>query len=97
MLTVRVHLDNCGADNGPLRVLRRSHRAGRLSDAQIDQWKAGDAVTCEVKRGGLLLLRPLLLHASCRARQPTHRRVIHLEYAFENLPGGLRWHEENAG
>ena len=31
MLTVRLHLDDCGEDNGPLRVLPGSHRLGRLT------------------------------------------------------------------
>jgi hypothetical protein len=43
------------------------------------------------------LMRPLLLHASSPARQPGHRRVIHLEYASEALPGGLQWYETPPG
>src|SRR4051794_41033515 len=31
MLTVRLHLDDCGVDNGPLQVLPGSHAAGVLS------------------------------------------------------------------
>ncbi len=95
MLTVRVHLDDCGEDNGPLRVLRGSHGHGRLTDEQIEKWKRpGGEVTCIVPKGGVLLMRPLLLHASSPARNPRHRRVIHLEYASAGLPGGLRWFEQ---
>jgi hypothetical protein len=36
-------------------------------------------------------MRPLLLHASSPAADPRHRRVIHLEFAAEPLPGGLEW------
>lgn len=94
MLTVRVHLDDCGEDNGPLRVLGGSHGHGRLTDEQIETWKRqGEEVTCIVPKGGVLLMRPLLLHASSPARNPRHRRVIHLEYASSGLPGGLRWFE----
>lgn len=32
MLTVRIHLDDCGAGNGPLRVLPGSHRPERLAE-----------------------------------------------------------------
>ena len=94
MLTVRLHLDDCGADNGPLRVLRSSHAHGRLTDEQIERWEqTGEEVGCLVPKCGALLMRPLLLHASRRAEKPRHRRVIHLEYAADPLPHGLRWFE----
>jgi len=35
---------------------------------------------------------PLILHASSKAVSPSHRRVIHIEYAGAELPGGLEWH-----
>lgn len=39
MLAVRIHLDDCREDNGPLRVIARSHR--RLwTPAQLDRWCA---------------------------------------------------------
>jgi hypothetical protein len=95
MLTLRIHLDECDEDSGPLRVLRGSHRHGRLNDEQIEHWQeTGEAVTCLVPRGGMLLMRPLLLHASSPAKNPRHRRVIHLEYAAHALPAGLRWFEQ---
>jgi ectoine hydroxylase-related dioxygenase (phytanoyl-CoA dioxygenase family) len=94
MLTVRLHLDDCGADNGPLRVLRGSHACGRLTDEQTERWEqTGEVVRCLVPKGGALLMRPLLLHASAPAENPRHRRVIHLEYAAEPLPHGLSWFE----
>jgi ectoine hydroxylase-related dioxygenase (phytanoyl-CoA dioxygenase family) len=98
MVTVRVHLDDCGTDNGPLRIVSGSHRGGRLDDASTEQWiRDGEQVTCLVPKGGALLMRPLLLHASSRAEKPLHRRVIHLEYASDELPGGLRWFEKGEG
>jgi ectoine hydroxylase-related dioxygenase (phytanoyl-CoA dioxygenase family) len=94
MLTVRLHLDDCGADNGPLRVLRGSHARGRLKDEEIEHWEQnGKEVACLVPKGGALLMRPLLLHASAPAKKPCHRRVIHLEYAADPLPHGLKWFE----
>jgi ectoine hydroxylase-related dioxygenase (phytanoyl-CoA dioxygenase family) len=98
MLAVRLHLDDCGPENGPLRVRPGSHRQGRLDDEQLARWQQtqAEAVTCCVRRGGLLLMRPLLLHASAPATHPRHRRVLHLEYASQGLPGGLRWYEEVA-
>jgi len=96
MLTLRLHLDDCDADNGPLRVLRGSHRHGRLTDEQISQLKHEcEEVTCIVPAGGVLMMRPLLLHASSPAKMPRHRRVIQLEYAAQPLPSPLRWFEQS--
>lgn len=92
VLAVRVHLDDCDADNGPLRVLPGSHRHGWVED-DLARWKREvQPVVCEVRTGGVVLMRPLLLHASSSAESPHHRRVLHLEYAAESLPGGLEWH-----
>lgn len=92
MVTLRVHLDDCGAGNGALRVLPGSHRGGVLCAEAIQKWRReGEEVVCEVLRGGILAMRPLLLHASSKAALPRHRRVIHLEFATEGLPGGLEW------
>ena len=92
-VTLRIHLDRCGPDNGPLRVVPGSHRGGRLDAAAIaDHRQRVAEVSCLVDRGGVVILRPLLLHASSAALRPGHRRVIHLECAAEDLPGGLEWH-----
>jgi ectoine hydroxylase-related dioxygenase (phytanoyl-CoA dioxygenase family) len=93
MLAVRVHLDDCGAENGPVRVIPGSHRAGRLSPAAVDAWRAGaEPVDCLAERGAILAFRPLILHASSPAAAPAHRRVVHLEFAAEELPAPLEWH-----
>jgi ectoine hydroxylase-related dioxygenase (phytanoyl-CoA dioxygenase family) len=93
MLAVRVHLDDCGADNGPVRVLPRSHRVGRLSPAAIDHWRSsGEAIDCLAERGAVLAFRPLLLHASSVATVVAHRRVVHFDFAAEELPSPLEWH-----
>ncbi|MBE4750395.1 phytanoyl-CoA dioxygenase family protein [Corallococcus sp. ZKHCc1 1396] len=93
MVAVRVHLDDCGEANGPVRILAGSHREGRLSAALIPRWlERTEPQDCLVPRGGLLVMRPLLLHASSPARVPAHRRVIHLEFAAHALSGGLQWH-----
>ena len=92
MLTLRLNLDD-DAQNGALRVLPGSHRHGKLGSADIHlRRESHDDVTCAVPRGGALLMKPLLLHASSSSRAPRHRRVIHLEFAAESLPNGLEWH-----
>lgn len=91
MLAVRVHLDDCGLENGPLRVLPGSHVHGRLDD-RIDEWRARvKDVACTAAAGDALVMRPLILHTSSRAASPNRRRIIHVEYAAEDLPGGLQW------
>ena len=93
MLAVRIHLDDCGIDNGPLRVLPGSHRFGWL-DAEIEDWKRRvDPVTCAVGVRGVVVMNPLLLHASAAATRASHRRVIHIEYACADLPAGLQWNQ----
>jgi ectoine hydroxylase-related dioxygenase (phytanoyl-CoA dioxygenase family) len=92
MLAVRVHLDDCGPDSGPLRVLAGSHRYGRFDAPSPEKRDDLEEVVCTVCAGGVVLMRPLLLHASAAATAPTHRRVIHIEYAAAPLPGGLEWH-----
>jgi ectoine hydroxylase-related dioxygenase (phytanoyl-CoA dioxygenase family) len=92
MLTVRLHLDDCDDSNGALQVIPASHIAGRFDALAIAQWRReNQPTTCLVPRGGALLMRPLLLHASSPARAPKHRRVVHLEFAGDALPGGLKW------
>jgi ectoine hydroxylase-related dioxygenase (phytanoyl-CoA dioxygenase family) len=92
MVTARIHLDDCHPESGPLCVLPGSHREGRMSAESIEEFKARTRPhVCEVRAGEILLMRPLLLHASESARFGGHRRVIHIEYGSGSLPGGLRW------
>lgn len=94
MLAVRLHLDDCGADNGPVRVLPGSHRVGRLSAAAIAHWRgAREDVACLADRGAILAFRPLLLHASSPATVAEHRRVVHIEFAVDELPEPLAWYD----
>jgi ectoine hydroxylase-related dioxygenase (phytanoyl-CoA dioxygenase family) len=96
MVTIRLHLDDCRPESGPLRVLPGSHASGKLDPAAIAVWasRAGELVVdCLVPAGGVVVMRPLLLHASASGTGPGHRRVIHLEYAAEDLPSGLEWYE----
>jgi hypothetical protein len=92
MLSVRLHLDPCRAENGALRVIPGSHRRGRIPEDQIpDVRDRSPEVICESGVGGALLMRPLLLHASSPSLLPNHRRVIHIDFAADALPNNLRW------
>jgi hypothetical protein len=91
IMTLRLHLDDCGAANGALRILPGAP-GRRLSPEAIDAWRQHHPeVTCAVRQGAALLMRPLTLHASSPAQSPSRRRVIHLEFAAATLPGGLAW------
>lgn len=97
IVTVRVHLDDCSEQNGALRVIPGSHLSGELSDTDISHWTSSmRQVTCELQKGGVLLMKPLLLHASSPALTGSHRRVLHIEYSATDLPNGLRWVERNS-
>ena len=92
MVTIRLHLDDCGADNGALKVIPGSHPHGKLNAAQIREWTLNEnTFICEASKGGALLMRPLLLHSSSPSQNPLHRRVLHIEYATDELPNGLKW------
>ncbi|MET3440211.1 ectoine hydroxylase-related dioxygenase (phytanoyl-CoA dioxygenase family) [Variovorax paradoxus] len=92
LLAVRVHLDDCGVDAGPLRVVPGSHRAGRLDGPAAQAMRSARAeVTCPAAQGDAFAMRPLLLHASSRARVPSRRRVLHFLFGPEVLPHGLVW------
>jgi ectoine hydroxylase-related dioxygenase (phytanoyl-CoA dioxygenase family) len=95
MVTLRLHLDDCNVDNGALRVLPGLHLGGGLSTQAIADFAGKNSpVVCEMAKGSALLMRPLLLHASSPAKNPSHRRVLHVEYAAAQLPNGLKWSEQ---
>jgi len=92
MITVRLHLDDCHADDGALKIITGSHLNGKLDTSQITEWTSKQkSVACEVSKGDALLIRPLLLHSSSPAKNPSHRRILHIEYAAQELPNGLKW------
>jgi phytanoyl-CoA dioxygenase PhyH len=94
LVAVRVHLDASTAENGPLRVVPGSHRFGRLTAPEADTHrKALGEIAVESPRGGALVMRPLLLHASSKATSPIHRRVLHFVFGPADLPHGLEWAE----
>jgi ectoine hydroxylase-related dioxygenase (phytanoyl-CoA dioxygenase family) len=92
VVALRLHLDDCTEENGPLRVLPGTHTLGVLSDEEVEKLAAQtSAVTCLVPRGGVLLMRPLLIHASSKLQTEAPRRVLHIEYASSQVPAeGLR-------
>jgi ectoine hydroxylase-related dioxygenase (phytanoyl-CoA dioxygenase family) len=82
VVALRLALDDSTSANGPLRVLPGTHRHGRLDDPAIARLAQAIApVACTVDAGGVVALRPLLLHASSKSTSEARRRVLHIEYA----------------
>lgn len=94
-VTLRVHLDDCDATNGALKVVSGSHRQGVVPPEAIAS-QATTPLVCAVPAGGVMLMKPLLLHASNRSTSVRPRRVIHLEFSSEELSAGLAWRERRA-
>lgn len=82
VLALRIHLDASTVDNGPLRLIPGSHAAGVLSDEEVFSIaRRQEHIDCPVPRGGVLAMRPLLIHSSSKVRLGASRRVLHIEYA----------------
>ena len=92
LVAVRLHIDPCPIENGPLKVVPGSHRFGRLSQTQFQALRR-ELGECPVPapRGAGLLLRPLLLHASSKVAGIGMRRILHFLFAPRALPEGLKW------
>lgn len=81
IVALRIHIDDSGPDNGPLRLIAGSHKE-RLSDTEIDRVVTdGPQVTCTLGKGGVIAMRPLIVHASSKCTSDRPRRVLHIEYA----------------
>lgn len=92
LIAVRLHVDACGADDGPLRVVPGSHRLGVLTPEAGAAVRAerGEA-TCTAEAGDALVMRPLALHASSKSMGSSKRRVLHFVFGPSCLPFGLEW------
>jgi hypothetical protein len=92
MVTLRVHLDDVPATNAPLLIAPGSHKTGRVLEGHIEEvvGRCG-TYACLARAGDVWLYATPILHASAAAIQPAHRRVLQVDFAAEELPGGLEW------
>jgi len=92
VLALRVHLDDSTSRNGPLRVLPGTHALGVLSDDAIHQLAQEVVpVECCVPRGGIVAMKPLVVHSSSKSQSECARRVLHIEYAANTaIAGGFK-------
>jgi ectoine hydroxylase-related dioxygenase (phytanoyl-CoA dioxygenase family) len=82
VLALRLHLDHSTETNGPLRVLPGTHSLGVLTDDAIHELSHQIApVDCLAGAGGIVAMRPLIVHASSKSLNDAPRRVLHIEYA----------------
>jgi ectoine hydroxylase-related dioxygenase (phytanoyl-CoA dioxygenase family) len=90
--TVRIHLDDTDENNGALKVIPGSHLKGIYRPEDID-WVNETEHICEVLKGGVMIMKPLLLHSSSRTTNNSKRRVIHIEFCNQELNEELKWVE----
>ena len=92
MITGRIHLDDAGDDNGPLLIAPGSHRLGRLEESEIGAAVAErGAIACLASAGDVWVYKTAIVHSSKASRDPKTRRVLHIDFAADDLPGSLEW------
>ncbi|RKT01402.1 phytanoyl-CoA dioxygenase family protein [Chryseobacterium defluvii] len=92
--TIRIHLDDTDENNGALKVVPKSHSKGIYRAETID-WNVETEEICNVEKGGVMIMKPLILHGSNRTTNGKKRRVIHIEFSDMELPEELQWSEKN--
>ncbi|WP_316834564.1 phytanoyl-CoA dioxygenase family protein [Pedobacter nutrimenti] len=90
--TVRIHLDDTDENNGALKVIPGSHLKEIYRSEDID-WSIESEVSCNVPKGGIMIMKPLLMHSSSRTTSNHKRRVIHIEFCNQELHPDLKWIE----
>ncbi|MDB5088044.1 MAG: hypothetical protein JWR09_2038 [Mucilaginibacter sp.] len=91
--TIRIHLDDTDAGNGALKVISGSHLKNICRVDSLD-WKNETENICKVSAGGIMIMRPLLMHASNRTTSNKQRRVVHIEFSRAELPLEISWAEK---
>ena len=91
-IAVRIHLDPCSANSGPVRIIPDSDRYGVLEQEQIGRLITQTSpIDCAGGEGSVLVFRSLLLHGSDRSTSPLRRRVLHLEFCDAQLHSSIEW------
>ena len=92
MITLRVHIDDVPLSNAPLLIAPGSHTEGRVPiDAIEAAARRYGTKACIAEAGDVWLYATPILHASEAATEPTRRRVLQIDFAAADLPGGLEW------
>jgi ectoine hydroxylase-related dioxygenase (phytanoyl-CoA dioxygenase family) len=91
-LYARIHLDDCFVENGAMLIEPRSHKLGILNKEEIEKITFRKSTYCEIKKGGIMLYTPLLLHKSPYSTVNKNRRILQIEYVGTSLTNGLEWY-----
>ncbi len=92
MVTLRIHVDPVEQDNAPLQIALGSHRLGLVPQPKIQDAVARcETMACLAEVGDVWMYSTAILHASDAAAAPRRRRVLQIDYAAFDLPGGLEW------
>jgi ectoine hydroxylase-related dioxygenase (phytanoyl-CoA dioxygenase family) len=92
IFTIRIHLDDTDENNGALKVVPNSHSKEIYRPETID-WNVETEEICSVNKGGIMIMKPLILHGSNRTTNHQKRRVIHIEFSDMELPEEINWSE----
>jgi ectoine hydroxylase-related dioxygenase (phytanoyl-CoA dioxygenase family) len=92
IFTIRIHLDDTDENNGALKVVPKSHLKKIYRVETID-WRVETEIVCNVRKGGVMIMKPLILHSSSKTINKHKRRVIHIEFSNQELPSELKWAE----
>lgn len=93
IFTIRIHIDKTTKENGALKVLNKTHNKGIFRTENIEVENETETI-CEIEKGGIMIMKPLLFHASNKTTNNERRRVIHIEFSNQNLPNKLEWSEK---
>ena len=92
MVTLRLHLDDVDEANAPLQIVPGSHRLGCVEATDAASLaEASPQTICLAAAGDIWAYRTPILHSSARATGDRRRRVLQVDYADFDLPGGLEW------
>ena len=90
LVAVRLHLDPCCVEDGPVHVVAGSHLQGVISAQEAVAMRQYEQA-CLAQVGDVLVKRPLILHRSSKATGASRRRVLHFLFGPVDLPHGLTW------
>lgn len=93
LVAVRVHLDDCSEEDGPLHVVPGSHRLGIVASAAVAAMRDSEQA-CLASAGDAFVMSPLLLHRSSKSTGTSKRRVLHFLFGPACLPEGLEWRKQ---
>jgi len=92
MLFVRIHLDACTSENGPMEIALDSHKHGIIPSKDAKGHASNlETELCLAEQGDVLVLKMNTLHRSTTPTKPSPRRTLRIDFANFNLPPPLDW------